>query len=391
MNKKTPKLRFKGFTNAWDQRKLSDISNKVTDKNKKSEFSETFTNSAEYGIISQEDFFDHRVSNEANIDGYYIVRENDFVYNPRISTSAPVGPINRNKLGRTGVMSPLYTVFKPHDVEFSYLEWFFDSTSWHSFMRFNGDSGARSDRFSIKDNVFFTMPIPFPSINEQRKIGQFFNSLEKLITLHQRKLEKLIGLKKGYLEKMFPKEGALYPELRFSGFTDAWEQRRVKELCSISTGKSNTQDKVDDGEYPFYVRSPIIERSTKYLYDEEAVLTVGDGVGTGKVFHYVNGKYDLHQRCYRMFNFTNELNAKYFYHVFSKMFYKRVMSMTAKTSVDSVRMDMIADMEIPVPNIREQEKIGRFLSNLDNLIILHQRKLDKLKHLKAGYLNSMFI
>lgn len=145
-------------------------------------------------------------------------------------------------------------------------------------------------------------------------------------------------------------------------------------MCSISTGKSNTQDKVDDGEYPFYVRSPIIERSTKYLYDEEAVLTVGDGVGTGKVFHYVNGKYDLHQRCYRMFNFTNELNAKYFYHVFSKMFYKRVMSMTAKTSVDSVRMDMIADMEIPVPNIKEQEKIGIFLCNLDDFITLHQRE-----------------
>ena len=173
--------------------------------------------------------------------------------------------------------------------------------------------------------------------------------------------------------------------------SETWEQRKVKELCSISTGKSNTQDKVDDGEYPFYVRSPIIERSTKYLYDEEAVLTVGDGVGTGKVFHYVNGKYDLHQRCYRMFNFTNELNAKYFYHVFSKMFYKRVMSMTAKTSVDSVRMDMIADMEIPVPNIKEQEKIGIFLCNLDDFITLHQRKLENLQNIKKGLLQQMFI
>ena len=101
---------------------------------------------------------------------------------------------------------------------------------------------------------------------------------------------------------------------------------------------------------------------------------MGDGVGTGKVFHYVNGKYDLHQRCYRMYNFTNELNARYFYHTFSKLFYKRVMSMTAKTSVDSVRMEMIADMEIPVPNIEEQIKIGSFLTDLDNLITLHQRK-----------------
>ena len=157
-------------------------------------------------------------------------------------------------------------------------------------------------------------------------------------------------------------------------YVHSWEQRKVSELCSISTGKSNTQDKVEDGEYPFYVRSPIIERSTKYLYDEEAVLTVGDGVGTGKVFHYVNGKYDLHQRCYRMYDFTDELNAHYFYHTFSKLFYKRVMAMTAKTSVDSVRLEMIADMEIPAPKIDEQIKIGTYFDNLDHLITLHQCK-----------------
>ena len=180
------------------------------------------------------------------------------------------------------------------------------------------------------------------------------------------------------------------PKLRFPGFTEDWEQRKVSELCSISTGKSNTQDKVEDGEYPFYVRSAIIERSNKYLYDEEAVLTVGDGVGTGKVFHYVSGKYDLHQRCYRMYDFTDELNVHYFYHTFSKLFYKRVMAMTAKTSVDSVRLEMIADMEIPCPKIKEQEKIGQYLDNLDNLITLHQRKCDRLKELKKGLLQKMF-
>ena len=180
------------------------------------------------------------------------------------------------------------------------------------------------------------------------------------------------------------------PQIRFSGYNDTWEQRKVSELCSISTGKSNTQDKVEDGEYPFYVRSPIIERSTKYLYDEEAVLTVGDGVGTGKVFHYVNGKYDLHQRCYRMYDFTDELNAHYFYHTFSKLFYKRVMAMTAKTSVDSVRLEMIADMEIPCPDIKEQVQIGAYFDNLDHLITLHQRKYDKLVKVKKSMLEKMF-
>ena len=198
-----PEIRFPGFTDAWEQRELRDISDKVTIKNKDCEFSETFTNSAEFGIVCQVDFFDHSVSKEDNIDGYYIVRDNDFVYNPRISNLAPVGPINRNKLGRTGVMSPLYTVFKTHDVEESFLEWFFKSSAWHSFMRFNGDSGARSDRFSIKDNVFFTMPIQFPKMEEQRKIGQFFNKVDNLITLHQRKLDTLKKFKQGMLQQMF--------------------------------------------------------------------------------------------------------------------------------------------------------------------------------------------
>ena len=198
-----PEIRFNGFTDAWEQRKLSAIADKVTEKNVGLQYIETFTNSAEFGIISQRDFFDHDIAKMSSLGGYYIVRSEDFVYNPRISTSAPVGPINRNKLGRIGVMSPLYTVFRPHDIDTTYLEYFFKSKYWHSFMNFNGDSGARSDRFSIKDSVFFEMPIPIPHIDEQKKIGEYLTYLDHLITLHQRKLEKLKILKKACLEKMF--------------------------------------------------------------------------------------------------------------------------------------------------------------------------------------------
>lgn len=244
---------------------------------------------------------------------------------------------------------------------------------------------------NIGFDEFMSIKMNLPSTAEQVKISEYLRKMDTFITLHQHKCDQTRALKKYMLQKMFPKDGMNVPEIRFAGFTSAWEQRKVKELCSISTGKSNTQDKIDDGEYPFYVRSAIIEHSKKYLYDEEAVLTVGDGVGTGKVFHYVNGKYDLHQRCYRMFDFSEKLNAKYFYHIFSKMFYKRVMAMTAKTSVDSVRLEMIADMEIPVPMVNEQEKIGAYFSSLDHLITLHQRKLEHLKELKKGLLQQMFV
>ena len=174
------------MTFSWEQRKLKEISEKVTEKNIARHYSETFTNSAENGIVSQMDYFDHAISNEANLGGYYVVREDDFVYNPRISVTAPVGPINRNKLRRTGVMSPLYTVFRTREIDRTFLEHFFKSSYWHFYMKLNGDSGARSDRFSIKDSVFMDMPIPIPSLDEQQKIGVFLTELNSLITLHQR-------------------------------------------------------------------------------------------------------------------------------------------------------------------------------------------------------------
>ena len=179
----------------WEQRKLNEIADKVSEKNKNNEFSEPFTNSAEQGIISQKDYFDREIVNNENLNGYYIVRNDDFIYNPRISVTAPVGPINRNRLGRNGVMSPLYTVFRTHDIDNLYLEFYFKSTKWHRFMKLNGDSGARFDRFTISSTQFMEMPIPYPTLEEQQKIGEYFDSLDNLITLHHHKLFIINGLK----------------------------------------------------------------------------------------------------------------------------------------------------------------------------------------------------
>jgi len=198
-----PELRFPGFTDPWEQRKLGEISDKVTEKNTENFYNETFTNSAEFGIVTQRYFFDKDISNTKNLNGYYVVQNDDFVYNPRISNFAPVGPIKRNKLARTGVMSPLYYVFRTHDIDKTYLEHYFDATCWHRFMKINGDSGARADRFAIKDSVFKEMPIPFPNLEEQKKIGYFFEQFDTLITIHQRKLNHLQEQKKALLQQMF--------------------------------------------------------------------------------------------------------------------------------------------------------------------------------------------
>ena len=199
-----PEIRFAGFTDPWEQRKLGEFSKKITTKNADGAFSETFTNSAEQGVISQLDYFDHDITNDANISGYYVVQPDNFVYNPRISVTAPCGPINRNRLNRAGVMSPLYTVFSVDEsVDKTYLEHYFKTSRWHDFMFLEGNSGARSDRFSISDATFFEMPIWCPKIPEQRAIAKQLETMDSLITLHQRKLELLRNTKKSLLDRMF--------------------------------------------------------------------------------------------------------------------------------------------------------------------------------------------
>lgn len=206
MKKKKPEIRFNGFEGEWETTTLGACSKKITTKNNGNEYNIVLTNSAERGIVDQRSYFDREIVNTENIQGYYIVSQDDFVYNPRISMLAPVGPINRSKIEYTGVMSPLYYVFRITDKRFSltYLEWFFKSSSWHDFMYENGNSGVRSDRFSINDDVFLKLPIYHSKdISEQEKIGVFLTTLDKLIAKLEAKLDKLRKLKQALLEKMF--------------------------------------------------------------------------------------------------------------------------------------------------------------------------------------------
>lgn len=199
-----PKIRFKGFEEEWEEVKLKDISTKVIEKNRLNNISITLTNSAEYGIINQRDFFDHDVSNTDNVSGYFIVQPNDFVYNPRISTLAPVGPINMNKLGYAGVVSPLYYVFRVTGINKSFLDIYFHTNVWHKFMKDNGNTGARFDRLSINNEMFYEMPIYCPrDENEQQHIASYFTSLDKQIALQTQRLEKLKQIKAACLDKMF--------------------------------------------------------------------------------------------------------------------------------------------------------------------------------------------
>ena len=198
-----PKIRFKGFEGEWRTCPLYHFAKKRTEKNTKMLYNITLTNSAEFGIIDQRNFFDHEISNSENINGYYVVRDHDFVYNPRISSSAPVGPINQNKLGYTGVMSPLYLVFEINGINRDFLEIFFHTTLWHKYMFDNGNTGARFDRLAISDEDFMKMPIPDIDFGEQQAIASYFTSLDRQISLQSQRLEKLKQIKSACLDKMF--------------------------------------------------------------------------------------------------------------------------------------------------------------------------------------------
>ena len=395
--RRVPKLRFPGFTEDWEQRKLSDISTKVTTKNVDVHYTETLTNSAEQGIISQVDFFDKEISNKDNINGYYIVDNNDFIYNPRISTLAPVGPINRNKLNRTGIMSPLYTVFRSSNVDLGFLEWYFQSSHWHRYMKLNGDSGARADRIAIKDSTFFEMPIKIPvNIKEQVLIGETLEKFNQYITLHQRKLDNLKLKKKALLQKLFPKNGERYPELRFPGFTDAWEQCKLSDITEIVMGQSpSSKNYTDNPNDNILVQGnadlkdgKVIPRLwtkeiTKTIDKDGIILTVRAPVG------------DVAKTDYKVVLGRGVAGIKgndYIYQFLQKLQNNRYwVSLSSGSTFESINSNDIKDLIIDIPSIEEKTKISMLLNNVNSIITLHQRKLEHLKLQKKALLQQMFV
>lgn len=183
-----------------------------------------------------------------------------------------------------------------------------------------------------------------------------------------------------------------YKQTEIGVIPDDWSTEKIKDIAFITTGSRNTQDKVIDGKYSFFVRSQQIERINSYAYDGEGVLTAGDGVGTGKVYHYINGKFDFHQRVYLMYNFKQSILGYYFYLIFKNFFYNRVMQFTAKSSVDSVRKEMISDMLIPIPpSITEQINIATALGDIDKLIVSLEKLLEKKKGIKQGAMQKLLM
>lgn len=356
---------------------------------------ETFTNSAENGIISQSDFFDRTITNDKNISGYYIVEPDDFVYNPRISTFAPVGPINRNKLGRSGVMSPLYLVFHTHDVEPEYLEWYFKSNAWHQFMRDNGNTGARSDRFSISDAEFFNMPIPIPPVKVQKAIAKTLTTLDTKVTLEKNEVEKFQNLKSAMLTKMFPKKGGNVPGIRFDGFTDVWEQRKFEEIAVRSSVMS------DKKGLPRVEYEDIISGAGRLNKD----IKLKESEKVGIVFHkgdVLYGKLRPYLQNWLLASFNGlavgdfwvlqpqNTDSSFLYRLVQSQQFDEVANQSTGTKMPRADWKLVSKTKFAMPHsVDEQAAIGAYFEHLDTLITLHQRKYEKLIDTKKAFLEKL--
>ena len=408
--KLVPEVRFKGFTDDWEQHKLGEISFKVNTKNKENLTLPVLSNSAEYGIVNQEDYFDKKIANRT--DNYYIVKHNDFVYNPRISKKAPYGPIRRNTLDTKGLMSPLYYVFRINDGNYIYLDYYFKSSKWYKFMYQNGDSGARSDRFAIKDKIFQMMPINMPNTKEQNKIGQLIQTLQKLIDLQQRKLEQLKRLKKAMLQQLFANNNSKQPNLRFKNFKGDWEQCKLGELIeSLFQGINTAADKVEysNNGLPIIQAKNITSGSLdfsgsrklsvqkysnyldKYIPQKGDILFANIGTIGPNVILKDTRQFFIAWNILRIVPQKN-INGEFLKITLdllnSKHYFEKLLTGNATKFVN--KNDM-RNLPIFFSDPEEQNKISNLFKKLDFLITLQQNKLTQLTTLKKYLLQKMFI
>jgi type I restriction enzyme S subunit len=389
MSKMKPEIRFGEFADAWEKRKLEDLADVrdgthnspqyyseghplITSKNVKN----GFINYDDIQYISDGDF--EEINRRSKVD------KNDIL----MGMIGTIGNIALVRETPDFAIKNVALIKDTKSIYYLYLYHYLQSSNILNQLVEGMDGGTQK---FIALNKIRNLIIAVPRIEEQYKISNYMEHLDNLITLHQRKLDKMKNLKSAYLSKMFPKEGEKYPRLRFAGFTDAWEQRKLGELTNIKTGSSDLQDAVDNGEYPFFVRSENVERSNRYIFDGEAILIPGEG-RLGDIYHYINGKFDYHQRVYKISDFADSnTDGKFVLYYLQQNFKRHALKFTVKATVDSLRLPMLVDFEIKLPNIDEQREVGVFFSNLDNLITLHQRELEKLKQLKQAMLQKMFV
>jgi len=396
-----PQLRFPDFDDKWEEKRLSDIAEKSNVKNRDNEVSSVFTNSATKGVVNQRDFFDKDIANQNNLDGYYIINHDNFVYNPRISFSAPVGPLNRNHLG-TGVMSPLYTILKINNVSLDFIERYFKTTKWHRYMNNIANIGARHDRMNIISSDFMKMPIPLPKDEEQQKIAASLAAVDNKIEQLSKKQALLSEYKKGLMQQIFSQA------IRFQAddgcdFPD-WKERRLEEVANFQRGKNILEDKLGDklllGMGSVTEKGNLlINKNTSEQYitllKNDLVMPERD-IGRGLIIGRValigqSDKYVLGANILSL-TINSDNSSRFLFQIINENnFRKKVRKIVSGSAQLMITSKDAKKLALRLPVIEEQQQIANFLSSIDNKIEQVGKQLDESKQFKKALLQQMFV
>ena len=396
-----PALRFPEFSGEWEKLRLSDFATKITKKNKGNIVKNVLCNSANLGLVPQGNYFDREIANTENTDGYYVICNGDFVYNPRKSTAAPFGPVNIYEGEDAGIISPLYLCFSVHNIFPKFLYYRFKSSAWHSYVYSHGDSGVRFDRVSIKDDVFFDMPIYKPAQDEQIKIATLLQLIDDRISTQNKIIEKYESLIQAICDTLIEQE-TQQVTLSFRDFGQSY---------SGLSGKS--ADDFGEG-YPFITYMNVYQNQIIDLTDvglvkineteQQSVVRYGDilltlssetpeEVGMGAV--YLGETYPLYLNsfCFGI-HITDE--SKIYppflaYYVSSQSFRKAVYPLAQGSTRFNLQKSDFMKKKFSFPVIEKQHKIYSILKIYSDKLIVEKLIMRLLCNQKCYLLRQLFI
>ena len=380
-NEKKPALRFKGFTDPWEQRKLEEYLEVSGQKNFEGIYTkeDVLSVSGDFGIVNQIEFQGRSFAG-ASVANYGVVETGDIVYTKSPLKSNPYGIIKANK-GKNGIVSTLYAVYKPkQSANPEFVQIYFEQDArMNNYMHPLVNKGAKNDMKVSAENALKGQ-IVFPDIKEQRTISEFFRNLDTLITLHQRKYEKLVNIKKSMLDKMFPKNGASVPEIRFKGFTDLWEQRKFEEIAVRSSVMS------DKKGLPRVEYEDIISGAGRLNKD----IKLKESEKVGIVFHkgdVLYGKLRPYLQNWLLASFNGlavgdfwvlqpqNTDSSFLYRLVQSQQFDEVANQSTGTKMPRADWKLVSKTKFAIPHsVDEQAAIGAYFEHLDTLITLHQRE-----------------
>ena len=395
---KRPKLRFPGFDDPWKETTLSALFSKSTQKNADGHITNVICNSAKLGLIPQREYFDKDIANSDNTSGYYIIRQNDFVYNPRKSSDAPYGPISSYKYAEDGIVSPLYLCFHAKgEINPLYYEWYFRSSAWHRYIYMSGDSGARHDRVSIKDDTFFAMPINLPSEQEQSKIASFLQRLDERIAAQEKLVASLKKYKRGLLHDV------LSEKIKIT--TETWTEHRIGEfLHSKSIKQLPTTDAplmaftatggvCDKGER--YDRGFLVKDASSKLYkrtDLNDFIYSSNNLDVGSIGLNLYGSAVISD-VYEIFSIKDADPWFISEAIKQKPIMSRILKYRQGCLYGQYRIyaEDFLGVFVKIPSYEAQKKIGAVFSKIDGKITQEQILLDCLEKARTFFLQQLFI